>query len=41
VAVVCIGATMVGSIVFTGEEGKTYKKVRHVAVAAATSCLGC
>ncbi len=28
VAVVCIGATMVGSIVFTAEEGKTYSKVR-------------
>uniref|UniRef100_A0A061QR11 Phosphatidylserine decarboxylase proenzyme 2 n=1 Tax=Tetraselmis sp. GSL018 TaxID=582737 RepID=A0A061QR11_9CHLO len=26
VAIVCIGATMVGSIIFTAEEGKTYSK---------------
>ena len=40
VAVVCIGATMVGSIVFTGEEGKSYNKVCNVATAAGISCSG-
>ena len=35
VAVICIGATMVGSIEFTAVEGRTYSKVR---LAAAIHC---
>lgn len=36
VAVICIGATMVGSIEFTAQEGKTYSKVR---LATAIHCI--
>jgi phosphatidylserine decarboxylase len=38
VAVICIGATMVGSIVFTAEEGKGYTKVRRMGAAGCRSC---